>query len=268
MEIELDLKKSLEANASDYFEKGKKAKAKAKRIEAAIKKTEKKLSKAGEEKPDAKLPRKKRKREWFEKFHWFYSSEGFLVIAGRDAHSNESVVKKHMDKDDVYFHAEIQGAAHCIVKTDGKKPGKATKKEAAKFAAVFSKAWPSSIASIDVYSVKPEQVSKKAPSGEALGTGAFMIYGKREWFRGTPLEFSVGAEKKDESFRVISGPPEAVKANALLSLDVKQGEKDKGGAAKEVKKIIESRLEGAKFDLDEIVAMLPAGKILISHSKH
>ncbi len=268
MEIELDLGKSLEANASDYFDKSKKAKEKAKRIKAAIRETEKKIARTGKEEIRRKIPQKKRQREWFEKFHWFHSSEGFLVIAGKDAHSNEAVVKKHMLPEDLYFHAEIQGAAHCIVKSQGKEPGEKTKREAAQFAAVFSKAWPSGIASIDVYSAKPEQVSKRAPSGESLATGAFMVYGKREWFRSTPLEFSIGIEKCGEQFRIISGPPEAVKKHVLFSLRVLQGAEGKGAAAKKVKKIFEGRLSSISLDLDEIVGMLPAGKISLANSKH
>ena len=30
-----------------------------------------------------------RKPYWFEKFHWFVSSDGYLVLAGRDAQQNE-----------------------------------------------------------------------------------------------------------------------------------------------------------------------------------
>ncbi len=267
MEIEIDLRKSLEANASDYFEKSKKAKAKAKRIKEAIHETEKRLLNAANETP-VKVPPKKRKREWFEKFHWFYSSEGFLVIGGKDMHSNESIVKKHMQSHDLYFHAEIQGAPHCIVKTNGKKPAMETKKEAAQFAAVFSKGWSLGIASIDVFSVKPEQVSKKAPTGEALGTGAFMIYGEREWFKNTPLNFAIGIERFGDAYRIISGPPSAIKKHSLFSLEIVHGSMEKGKTAKELKRIFESRIGEAKLELDEINAMLPSGKMAIADSKH
>jgi predicted ribosome quality control (RQC) complex YloA/Tae2 family protein len=57
-----------------------------------------------------------RKVHWFEKFNWFVSSENYLVLAGRDAQQNEQLVKKHLDKGDVYVHADLHGAATCIVK--------------------------------------------------------------------------------------------------------------------------------------------------------
>ena len=42
----------------------------------------------------AASPLRKDKKEWYDKFLWFFSSEGFLCIAGRDAATNEVVVKK------------------------------------------------------------------------------------------------------------------------------------------------------------------------------
>lgn len=39
-----------------------------------------------------------RKPAWFERFHWFISSENYLVISGRDAQQNELIVKKYFRK--------------------------------------------------------------------------------------------------------------------------------------------------------------------------
>lgn len=37
-----------------------------------------------------------RKPHWFERFHWFISSENYLVVSGRDAQQNELLVKRYM----------------------------------------------------------------------------------------------------------------------------------------------------------------------------
>lgn len=37
-----------------------------------------------------------RKAYWFERFHWFISSENYLVLSGRDAQQNELLVKRYM----------------------------------------------------------------------------------------------------------------------------------------------------------------------------
>ncbi len=258
VEVIIDFSKSLEANASDYFERAKKARAKAERIKRAIENTKRKLeresSKRGE-KNEVKIFRK-RKRAWFEKFHWFYSSDGFLVIGGRDAQSNEAIVKKHMESNDLYFHADIQGAPHCIVKTEGRSVPESTRKEAAAFAGVFSKAWSTGIASVDVYSVRPEQVSKSAPSGESMGVGAFMIYGKRHWYKNQPMRIAIGIDKEN---RVISGPESAVKKHSPYSVVIVQGRHKKGEIAKAIRSFFERKNLGRGIHLDEFIAMIPAG---------
>lgn len=59
---------------------------------------------------------KNRKVFWFEKFKWFITSENYLVIGGKDAHQNEILVKKYMDKGDLFMHCELHGASVCILK--------------------------------------------------------------------------------------------------------------------------------------------------------
>ena len=87
--IEIDANKSLEQNASKYFEESKKARKKIIGLKKAAIDLEKKTSQLEEKKlAPKKEPLKKRERKWFEKFHWFFTSENFLIIAGRDAKSN------------------------------------------------------------------------------------------------------------------------------------------------------------------------------------
>lgn len=251
-----------------YYEKSKKARSKLKGLKKAIQDTEKKVkqleSKADDvERSNTAKMVKRRKKEWYEAFHWFFSSDGYLVVAGRDAKSNETIVKKKMEKGDVYFHADIVGAPHTIVKSTGNTAPEKTLEETAIFAASFSKAWREKLSSLDVYSVNPEQVSKKAPSGESLGTGAFMIYGKRQWFKKTPLKLSIGVMK--EKNVVMCAPKSAVQKNCLFSVDVLQGNDKKGAAAKQIRKILESKLGGIKLDLDEIITVLPAGGIKVAN---
>lgn len=60
-----------------------------------------------------------RKPHWFERFHWFVTSENVLVLSGRDAQQNELLVKRHLAKGDVYVHADLHGASTTIVKAPG-----------------------------------------------------------------------------------------------------------------------------------------------------
>jgi len=262
MEIELDFSKSIEKNAEDYFEKSKKAKKKLEGLAKASEIPRQKIELLKKNISREKKPlHKKRKHFWFEAFHWFVSEKGFLVVAGRSAKENEMLVKKHLEKNDLFLHADIQGGAATIIKSEGKKIPDETIAEAAQFAGVFSKAWSSGLSSVDVYAVSADQVSKKAPSGESLGTGSFMIYGKRKWFK-PELKLSLGIKKENNDFIAVSGPESSVKKQALVFLEIRQGNSKPGACAK---KIIKALAEKAKEELvlhpDEIIKMLPSGGI-------
>ncbi|MDO8634391.1 MAG: NFACT RNA binding domain-containing protein [archaeon] len=264
MKITLRFDRTVQENAATYFEKAKKAKKKLGGLKTAIRKMGERIGFAHAEEtlPRAKTIEKKKEKKWFEKFRWFYSSNGFLVLAGRDAKSNEQLLKKHFEKGDVFFHADIAGSAHVIVKTGGKKIPEQTAREAAQFAAAMCKAWQEKLAGTDVYSAEYEQVTKEAPSGESIGTGAFMVYGKREWFRKTALEFAVGM---DEGSNLVSGPKSAVKKNSKNFFIVHTGTERKTDAAKKIKKFFEKN--GARVSLDEIVQALPSGEVSVELAK-
>lgn len=258
MRLELDFDKSVEENASLQFEQAKRAKRKLVGLKAAIDRTREKIASQPKEKKKV-LPAKKKKTQWFHSFRWFVSSDGFLVVGGRSAKSNEQLVKKHFDETDMFLHADIPGGAACIVKSQGKEIPDGTLKEAAQFAAVFSKAWQSGLSSIDVYAVSKQQVSKSAPSGTALSTGAFMIYGKRKWFKKTPLRLAVAVTKEGE---LISGPVSATKKSASRLVELFPG---KLAASEAAKKLAVALEKGKKVSLniDEIVKAIPGNGIAL-----
>jgi predicted ribosome quality control (RQC) complex YloA/Tae2 family protein len=261
MKIEIDVSKNAQQNALAYFEKSKKKRLKIKGAEIGITKVKEKLRKLEDrifvQKP--KIPQTKRKKEWFEKFRWCFTTNNLLVVGGRDAHSNEFLIKKHLEKDDLYFHADAYGAPHCILK-HGQGAKKEDLEDAASFAGLFSSAWKKGFSSVKVYSVLPGQVSKKAPSGESLGRGAFMIYGKREWYD-SELETGIGVQKVKNGLRAVCGPLPAVKKNALHVQEVVSGEKSKSDVAKSFLKFIMFKEPASSLSLDDIIAVLPNGKI-------
>ncbi len=225
----LSLRKSLYENAADFYDRGKREKQKMAGVSGALEDSrkkmadiEKKVSKvealktaAPAEAMEDLATRKVEAKEWFEKFRWFTSSEGFLVVAGKDVVSNEVLIKKYTDSLDVVFHAEIVGAPFAVIKTEAKEAGEKTLREAGEFAAAFSRAWRESMGSIDVYWVKPEQLSKGGPSGESVPHGAFVVNGKRNWMRGTALKVAVGVVEGEEP-KFIGGPVDAVRAQTKV----------------------------------------------------
>ncbi len=261
MTIELDFEKSVEENASLHFERAKKAKKKLTGLKIAIEHT-KELISSIESKPSEKAkPVKKKKQQWFHSLHWFFSSDNFLVIGGRSAKGNEQLVKKHLEEGDYFLHADIPGGSVCIIKAERQEIPETTFNEAAQFAAVFSKAWKQSLPAIDVYAVPPEQVSKKAPSGTSLGTGSFMIYGKRKWFRKTPLKIIVGLNKKGE----LMGAPPSVFAGNNCAVEIVHGKKEAGGIAKQIVSTLKKRSkEQLTISLDEVIRAIPAENVAVA----
>ena len=85
-------------------------------------------------------PIKKREKEWYERFRWFYTSEGKLAIGGRDSSSNSALIRKHLSNNDVVFHADVHGSPFFILK-DGKESNENSKEEVAQTVISYSSAW-------------------------------------------------------------------------------------------------------------------------------
>ena len=249
MKIELDITKSVEENASDYFELAKIAKKKAGNAKLALEQTIKKLSHLEMQKKEEKKNIIKRKKEWYEKFRWFVTSEGFLVVGGRDATTNEIIIKKHTQKDDIVFHTEMAGSPFVVIQTHGKKPGEPTLKETAQFTACYSKAWKAGRTIADVFYVNPDQVTKEVPAGEYITKGAFMIYGKKNFI---PVNLKLFIGKMDDG-RIMAGPENAVKTHCKVFCEITLGNEKTSSIAKHIK----AKVDGD--DLEDIVRVIPVG---------
>ena len=209
----------------------------------------------------------KRKREWYEKFHWFRSTDGFLVIAGKDLRTNNELVKKYLEKDDLFLHAEIHGAAVVIIKSEGKPIPEKTIDEAAIFSVTYSKAWKDRMSTENTYWVTSDQVSFSAPSGEYLTKGSFIIKGKKNILRNIPLEIAVYPVIEEKWAYIISGPESALQTMKNIDpskiVSIVPGDTIKSKIAK---MIVTHFLEGldeidsAKINataLNELISILP-----------
>lgn len=261
--IGLDCKKSINDNAEVYYEKAKKAKRKIKGAEIAIEITKKQLAEMETKKEKAMLnimvPQKRVKKnfKWYEKLRWFLSSDGTLVVCGRDANTNETVVKKYLDSNDIYLHADIHGAPSVAVKLGGKEADENLLKESAIFAASFSSAWSKSYGLQDVYWVTPDQVSKTPNPGEYVKKGAFIVRGHRNYIRSAKLELAIGLVEYDGDKRVMVGPIDSMKAHTNKFVRIKPGYTKKEAMAKQILAKIN---EDDRLTLDDIVRILPSGK--------
>ena len=247
----IHLNKSIEENASEYYEKAKKIKKKITGAEKALEQSKKifeELQNRIKQENEGKEAPIKRKKEWYEKFRWFKSSEGFLVIGGRDATSNEIVIKKHTEKNDLVFHTDIAGSPFLVIKSGNKKVGEPTIKEAADATCSYSKAWKLGLATTSVFYALPEQVSKKTKAGEYMNKGSFMIYGKVNYVE-SKINLAIGATEDE---KIMGGPLKAIEAHCKKYVELLQGNEKASDAAK----YIRHKIGGS---LDEIVRALPGG---------
>jgi len=175
------------------------------------------------EKPKEKP--KKIKKRWYEYYRWFVSSDGLVVIAGKNAQQNENIVKKRLEPGDLVFHSDIQGAAFVIIKSGGKTVPQETIKEASEFAAAHSKAWAKGLGKVDVFAAKPNQVSKANEQGVNAPKGAFFISGERSWFRDVLIKLAIGVwiNREEGWAKVIAGPLMPVRKLAKYFVTLRPG---------------------------------------------
>ena len=255
---DLDVNGTVESNARKLYEKGKKMKGKLEGVLPALEETraavtERKDNKLTAEKLQGKPEPKASKRFWFERYRWFISSEGAIVLGGKDAKTNDMLVKKHLESGDRYAHADIHGAPSVVVKM---REGvtETTLIEACEFAIATSKAWNAKIGSAAGYWVLPEQVSKTPQSGEYLARGAFVIRGKRNYSPKAEIMLGIGETAFEGEKKIMCAPVSAVKASCTRYVIIKPGTIDKNLFAKKF-------AEEFEVPIEEAQSVLPPGDV-------
>jgi len=261
--VPLDLTKTLEENANAFFEQAKKYKKKREGALHAIALTKEKLAHRDEE-TATKVPKPRvvrREPLWYEKFRWFFSSDGYLCIGGRDATTNEVLIKKHTDPRDWVFHTDMAGSPFVVVKVaehGGAREDvpQTTMDEAAQFCASCSRAWKSGLAIVEVFYVAPDQVSKEPNPGEYLTKGAFVIRGKTTYKR--PRLGLAACTLSDG--RIMVAPRASCERHAAgdVLIELLQGNEKPSEAASLLRKLLP---QGDALTADEIIRALPAGGV-------
>ncbi len=206
-----------------------------------------------------------RKREWYERYRWFITSDGILVIGGKDADQNISIIRNVMRSGLWALHADVHGSPLAIIYEDAEKVPETSVNEAAQFVASYSKAWTEGLLSIKVSVFKSEQVSLSPPSGTFLSKGSFMIYGKKREID-AELALSIGVETGEGWFRVISGPPKAVEKRALAYVTIRPGDLQREKLVETIRKRLAFELKklgsplGYMIKDSDVEPLLPSGK--------
>jgi predicted ribosome quality control (RQC) complex YloA/Tae2 family protein len=269
--IKINPKASLPTISSKLFDESKRKSAAISSIEKLKKQTEKKLEK---ERKEVKVVEESisyteiRRKSWYERYRWFYTSDGILAIGGRDSSSNMAVIRKHVEKDDKIFHAEVHGSPFFILKGANEEIRPTSLNEVAHATVCFSRAWRETMYGLNAYWVEPDQVKKAAPSGQSLAKGAFVIEGQRNFVSISTLKLAVGVIKQNSDYLVTCGPPVPIKKNSVCYVIIEPDGSDMVDAAKLIKKEF-SKIKGnivKNITIDEFVRVLPAGESHIVES--
>lgn len=270
--IDVDLALSPWANARQYYDQKKTAAQKETKTVAASEKALKSMQKKTEAdlkkglKQEKAALRPARKQFWFEKFLYFISSDGYLVLGGKDAQQNEILYRRYLKKGDIYVHADLHGASSVIIKNNPQTPDApippSTLSQAGSLSVCSSSAWDSK-AVMAAWWVNADQVSKTAPTGEYLTTGGFIIRGQKNFLPPSQLllgfacywlisEESRANHGKNRIMRtesMLDGEAEALAADAK-GLELEDDNSSETGRQNVVPDVEDAANEGEK-ELDE-----------------
>ena len=280
-QVTLYLDDSVHQNAQRYFQAGRKQKDKSSGAIKALEDTKLELERArkkqAKREASGQVAKVKRaKRLWFENHKWTMLPSGHLMVGGKDAKGNDSIVKKHLSLGDRYLHADMHGAPSCSLRNnqgfvaDLHPPAHIgddmpafrlvdkidveiddnTTELAATMALAWSRAWNGGGAHGTVYWVKPGQVSKSAETGEYVGKGAFVIRGKRTWYKDIDLRLGVGLVAINGIPLLLASTEDHISSICNRYIIIAPGREKKEGIANKIYK-------STGLAVDDILPILP-----------
>ena len=102
----------------------------------------------------------------------YISSDGFVILSGRNNLQNDKLTLKESAKGDIWFHTQKIPGSHTVILTEGKEVSDKTLEEAAIIAAYNSKARNSTKVAVDYTEIK----NVKKPSGAKPGMVIYDYY--------------------------------------------------------------------------------------------
>ncbi len=197
--LDVDLALNPWLNATAFYDQKKAAREKQDRTmqssAKALKSSERKITQDLKRhlKEEREVLRPVRNPFWFEKFYWFLSSDGYMILGARDAQQSEILVKRFFRHGDIYLHADVQGASVVIIKNrnTSSSVSPTTLAQAGQFSISTSRAWDAKIVT-SAYWVEYGQVSKSAHTGEYLPIGSFTVRGKKNFLPPTQMVLGFG----------------------------------------------------------------------------
>ncbi|CRG84558.1 Nuclear export mediator factor NEMF [Talaromyces islandicus] len=253
--IDIDLGLSPWSNATQYYDQKKVAAVKEQRTiqssEKALKSQEKKVTQDLKRnlKQEKQVLRPSRKAFWFEKFFFFISTDGYLVLGGRDAHQVEILYRRYLKKGDIFVHADLEGATPMIIKNKDDTPDApippGTLAQAGSLCVATSKAWDSK-ALMPSWWAHAHQISKTNERGELLASGGFHVKGEKNFLApaqpilGFAVLFQISKESISNHRKHRLDEPSSVEEAGTVSPNTQEVETgDQGDAPEDVPEVEE-----------------------------
>ncbi len=260
LKLEFSLKEPVTRQVSSLFDRVKGLEEARRNLiaeaEALRSKAELLRSEAG--KPD--LPRTvsvrpSRPKQWFESYRWTFTTSGRLVVGGRDASTNVRLLKRHVERDDLVFHAEVRGSPVVLLK--GGASDEADVVQAATFCAAYSRAWREGLGSVSVYYVKPEQISFTPPPGTYLEKGSFIVRPPKSYVV-AELKIAIGLTAEGEA---VCGHPDYVKSVSVAYAVVRPGRRPARELVEELVREVERTAESRPNErlVERLTSLVPYG---------
>jgi len=185
------------------------------------------------------------------RYRWFYSASGKLVVGGKNAEQNDELMKEITSSSKNYFvmHTSHPGSPFSVIIADTEKVSKKDLKECAIFTGCFSRAWKERKRKTEVHLFSSENIFKK----RGMKTGTWSVSEKISEMK---VDLGLVLVKQKKFYRAV--PKISVKKSEIL-LEIFPGKVDKSKSLDRFKK----ELKDDKLDRDEILSALPAGGVRI-----
>jgi len=190
----------------------------------------------------------------YQKYRWFFTSSGNLVVGGKSALQNDEIINVMKGKkiDFTIMHTSSPGSPFSIIFSE-KEPSPNDLHESAIFTASFSKAWKSLRKNEEIHIFKISQLKK----GWGMKTGTWGVVGAIN-----KISVKLGLVLTKQKGKLRGVPEESVKSKKDILLRIYPGKIDKVNMLPKISMELE---EG--FSQDEILSALPAGGLEIVKNK-
>ena len=182
----------------------------------------------------------------YEKYKWFVTSSGKLVVGGKSAEQNESLLKKlkSQKEDFMIMHTAEPGSPFSAILSSPKSITQSDMQECAIFTASFSRAWRQEKKKINVDVFQLSNLFKS----NSMKTGT---WGVKKLTKRISAPLSLVLTTQKGKLRAV---PKSTLKSSIPLLIISPGKTDKIILAPKIQDLLNN-----KFTKDEILSALPAG---------